>query len=215
MTNRARLPEEEAARIARRTAERTARRRRDRRRAMASIAVLAAVGAALIAGGAWAAVNRGTPSRAAVAGVQTPIAPPLRAPGPEPESVIPTRAIEATRAAAAAEETTGTDVVPARKKPAPKGPQKKRTASALPQRFTIKIGELGYEPSVIRASAKAPITLSVAKGVGCAAGFYMPSLGVEKDNSSHSVTFSLGKLEAGTYRYTCGMGMVEGRLVVR
>lgn len=82
------------------------------------------------------------------------------------------------------------------------------------QRFTIRIGPAGYEPSVVRAVAKRPIVLTVGKGEGCAAGFLIPSLGIQKDNSSGPVTIKLGALKAGTYEYFCGMQMVSGRLVV-
>jgi hypothetical protein len=98
-------------------------------------------------------------------------------------------------------------------KPAPKAEPKK--ASSAAQHFNIRIGGVGYEPSLVTASAGRPITLTVGKGEGCAAGFLMPSLGVEKDNSSGAVTIKLGRLKPGTYGFSCGMGMVQGRLVVR
>lgn len=94
-------------------------------------------------------------------------------------------------------------------KPAPK------PAAPKPQYLAIDIGVSGYEPSVVEASSASPITLTVAKGEGCAAGFLMPSLGISKDNSGGPITFSLGRLDPGTYKFTCGMEMVEGKLVVR
>ncbi len=90
-----------------------------------------------------------------------------------------------------------------------------KAEATAPQKFTIDIGDTGYEPSVLQASSGSPISLTVAQGEGCAAGFLMPSLGISKDNSRGDVTFSLGKLKAGTYRFTCAMGMVEGRLLVQ
>lgn len=91
-------------------------------------------------------------------------------------------------------------------------PSKAKTVAT--QRLSIGIGDLGYDPAIVRASADRPITLTVARGEGCAAGFLMPSLGIDKDNSSGPVTIKLGTLKPGTYRFTCGMEMVEGKLIV-
>jgi plastocyanin domain-containing protein len=96
----------------------------------------------------------------------------------------------------------------------PKAPAAKK-ASSKAQHFDIQIGAAGYEPSVVTAASGRPVTLTVGKGQGCAAGFLMPSLGIDKDNSSGPVTVKLGVLEPGTYGFSCGMGMVQGRLVVR
>ena len=63
--------------------------------------------------------------------------------------------------------------------------------------------------------AKVPITLVVGKGEGCAAGFLVPALGVNVDNSRGPVSIDVGILEPGTYTFSCGMGMIEGRLTVR
>lgn len=91
----------------------------------------------------------------------------------------------------------------------------KPAAKPAAQHFGIAIGAKGYEPSQIVAKAGAPISLTVARGEGCAAGFKMPSLHVSGDNSSGPTTLSLGVLKPGTYAYTCSMGMVSGRLIVR
>lgn len=81
--------------------------------------------------------------------------------------------------------------------------------------YRIDIGDYGYEPAVVNAPAGAPIRLIVEKGEGCAAGFLIPELGIEADNTSGPATIDLGTPRAGTYRFTCGMEMVEGKLVVR
>ena len=96
-----------------------------------------------------------------------------------------------------------------------KSVSKKPSTPAPSQKYTINIGETGYSPAVLEASSESPITLTVAQGEGCAAGFTIPALGIEKDNSSGPVTFSLGRLKAGTYRFACAMDMVEGTIVVR
>jgi len=96
---------------------------------------------------------------------------------------------------------------PREKKPDSNGP--------TPQKASIAIGETGYEPSVIRVKRGVPISLTVGKGEGCAAGFLMPDLGISADNSRGRITVRLPALAPGTYRFTCGMDMVSGELVVR
>jgi plastocyanin domain-containing protein len=100
-------------------------------------------------------------------------------------------------------------------KPAAASPKPHAAPSASPQQISIGIGASGYEPASVTAQAGRPVTLTVAKGTGCATTFLMPSLGVTADNSQGPATVSLGKLSAGTYKFTCGMGMIEGKLVVR
>lgn len=92
-----------------------------------------------------------------------------------------------------------------------------KPASSKPrtQQLRIAIGSQGYEPSVIRAKSGQPIVLSVGRGEGCAAGFLIPELGVEKDNSGGPVTINLGNVPAGRYRFSCGMDMVSGTLIVK
>lgn len=99
----------------------------------------------------------------------------------------------------------------------PKAPPKAAAREKAPavQELEVAIGDVGYEPSVLTAKAGTPIELTVGKGEGCAAGFLMPELGVEMDNSSGPATKNLGVLAAGDYRFTCAMEMVEGVLQVR
>jgi plastocyanin len=100
----------------------------------------------------------------------------------------------------------------------PKKVLRKSLAKAQPseiQRLSVAIGERGYEPSMLSAKTGTPIELTVAQGDGCAAGFLIPKLGVELDNSTGAATKKLGVLKAGDYRFTCSMGMVEGVLRVR
>lgn len=138
-------------------------------------------------------------------------------PAPAPEDPAPIPAAEPTPAAAP---TVPLTPAPAPTPPAPDpapapAPPAPEPAPAEPQRLRIDIGESGYEPFEVKARADAPIVLTVGKGEGCAAGFLIPALDIEKDNSAGPVTFSLGKVKAGTYTFTCGMAMIEGRLVVR
>ncbi|MFA5844171.1 MAG: cupredoxin domain-containing protein [Coriobacteriia bacterium] len=83
------------------------------------------------------------------------------------------------------------------------------------QSFRIRIGWFGYEPSKIVAAAGRPIVLYVGRGFGCAGGFIMPRLRVERNNTRGAITVRLGSLRPGRYIYSCGMGMITGTLVVR
>lgn len=101
------------------------------------------------------------------------------------------------------------------KRAAAKPAAKKAVVAPSVERVRIDVGTVGFEPSSVTVAAGSKVTITVGKGEGCAAGFLMPGLGIAKDNSAGPVTFTIGPLEAGTYRFTCGMEMVEGRLVAR
>lgn len=128
----------------------------------------------------------------------------------------------AIRPAIATEATETREPTPKkpRKKPAAKpqaakapAPKPKPAAPAV-QRLTIGFGQYGYEPSSLTAKAGVPIKLTVARGEGCAAGFLIPSLNIAADNSGGPAVVDLGSLKPGTYRFSCGMEMVTGTLVV-
>ncbi|HSK47896.1 MAG TPA: cupredoxin domain-containing protein [Coriobacteriia bacterium] len=161
-----------------------------RRRSLVRAAVLVALAAAVIAIGA---VAFGLTDRAETA--QTPV-------GAQPE--------------ADAETAPKLEVQPEPRLEPMRAPAKAAPASKpVLQKLSINIGTAGYEPAVIEARADAPIELTVAQGEGCAAGFLMPDLGLSADNTAGPATLALGKLEKGTYRFACGMDMVEGHLVVQ
>lgn len=127
--------------------------------------------------------------------------------------------VAADDAVAAASELNSDTAVEAEEEPAAQAPSATKPAAkdAPPasQRFSIAIGEFGYEPTAISAKAGVPIMLTVAQGDGCAAGFLIPQLDVALDNSSGPVSADLGILQPGEYRFTCGMDMVSGLLMVR
>jgi hypothetical protein len=182
-----------------RTLAREKHRRRFRRVAFSAAAV------AFLLGGALSAIGWTRPAGGAkIASAST-----LRA--KQVSAAIAAAAEAEANAPAAAAPAPAPAAAPA---PAPKTAQKPATSTAA-QTFSIAIGGTGYEPSQVVAAAGRPITLKVAKGEGCAGGFLMPSLGVDKDNSGGPVSVKLGPLTAGSYEWTCGMGMVSGTLVVR
>jgi hypothetical protein len=192
-------------------------RRKSRRTATRVAAALAGLvfaigtGAVLIAqgAGAMAADVRATPAPRAVTSAAAPETPAVAsadattaAPIVEPEPAKAPEPAASGEPAPAPERAE--DSVEARRSQETPAVQKLKA-----------IGDTGYEPAVLTAKAGTPIKLTVDKGEGCAAGFLMPELGIELDNSSGSVTKSLGSLEAGDYRFTCGMQMVEGLLRVK
>jgi plastocyanin len=208
-------PEDSAGILAKRI-ERENRRRAERRRSIVLVASLAVGGTLLlsVAGVAMAVRSSdtlGTDRAKDATVVAVPTQVPSVAPQPAPSEPTSTAPADSPGAIASSE--------PA-KKPASKvkplsKPRKKPKASESSQHYSIKIGDTGYTPSVVKATSGSPITLTVGKGEGCAAGFTLPSLGIEKDNSEGPVTFSVGRLKPGTYRFACAMDMVEGSLVVR
>lgn len=96
----------------------------------------------------------------------------------------------------------------------PTEPQTAKPPKAVTQRVSVGIGAYGYEPAVITVNAGSAVELTVAQGDGCASGFLIPELGVAADNSTQAAVVVLPAVEPGIYRFTCGMEMVEGRLVV-
>lgn len=146
-------------------------------------------------------------------------------PSPEPTSRAAVASVQATEAVLSEEATVAGNeraTLPAiPEKPAAPKPVAKRGGVKVPkaspnvQAFRIAIGVTGYRPSVINALASSPIVLSVQRGQGCAAGFLIPDLGVDEDNSGGPVRIRLGRVPAGTYQFSCGMEMVTGTLIVK
>ena len=206
---------EDASTILARRLERESRLRAERKRAAVLAISLASAGVLLLGAVGVALATR--PGDAAADGVITAGQTELStAAASSPSPALPDEApIETTTDVAPAVAPDESPAVVAPEAKTAPNPSKKASGSTTVQRFTIDIGDAGYEPSVVNASAASPITLTVAKGEGCAAGFTIPSLGIQKDNSGGPVTFSLGRLKAGTYRFACAMDMVEGTIVVR
>ena len=185
------------------------------RRGVLARRVVLVAAAVLVVAAAGVVLALGKP---AVADVAAPLS-------PEPTSRAVAASVEVTEAVPSEEATvagSGRATLPAiPEKPAAPKPVAKRgdakvpKASATVQAFRIAIGVTGYRPSVINASASSPIVLSVQRGQGCAAGFLIPDLGVDEDNSGGPVSIRLGRVPAGTYQFSCGMEMVTGTLIVK
>lgn len=218
--NEARAPQEDAS-VSTRRSERLARMKAGQRRtgvlaislASAGVLLLAAVGIAMASGAAKAPADE----PAASAPVSAPAIAAEAAPIVTPDGAAGGRPVDAPAEVTPAEPVDPPPADKAVPEPLAKPADEPATKSVSPpkQRYKIDIGGSGYVPSLITASPESAITLTVGQGDGCAAGFAIPSLGIEKDNSGGPVTFSLGRLNAGTYVYSCSMGMIEGKLVVK
>ena len=74
----------------------------------------------------------------------------------------------------------------------------------------------GYTPSVVRVEAGRPVRLEFERreSSGCTEEVVVPDFGIRTFLPPHQITaveFTPGK--PGTYEFTCGMGMVRGRVV--
>ena len=210
--------EEAASRQLQRTIEREERRRKRLTRALWGAGVLVLLGVVLISGGLTVQALRRPASASATSQLlaEVPVPVPLSAAVSEPP--VAASAIPEAKGSVEPAPAPKRKAVPkkaASTKSSARTPSTNSSSSTSVQHFAIAIGRAGYEPESITAQSGRSITMTVGKGEGCAAGFNMPKLGVHADNSSGPVTIRLGKVKAGTYIYTCSMGMVSGELVVR
>lgn len=198
---------------ARRIAREIEREERLRRTLGIGAAIVAMLGIAAIAVGVFALrPAEPAPAPAVIVGRAEATPPEPAEELVEDETPAETEQATSPAPASAPEPAPEPEPVP---EPAPKPAPAPKPVTSAAQKYTIRIGEIGYEPEVVRAKAGVPITFTVEEGQGCAAGFGIPSLKIYKDNSNGPVTFSLGKLKAGTYQFFCGMGMIAGDLVVK
>ena len=75
----------------------------------------------------------------------------------------------------------------------------------------------GYEPSQVRVRAGAPVRLVFDRQEtsGCSEEVVIPEFGIRRFLPAHQKTaVEITPREAGTYQFTCGMGMLRGRLIV-
>lgn len=75
----------------------------------------------------------------------------------------------------------------------------------------------GYEPSAIQVVAGRPVRLSFDRldTSGCSEEVTLPDFGIRRFLPTGArTTVEFTPTEPGTYVFTCGMGMLRGRLVV-
>jgi plastocyanin domain-containing protein len=85
-----------------------------------------------------------------------------------------------------------------------------------PQHVRVEV-QGGYSPSVIRVVARRPVRLEFYRPEtsGCTEELVLPDFGIRKFLPAHRTTaveFTPDK--PGSHEFTCGMGMVRGRIIV-
>ncbi|GAB4287322.1 MAG: hypothetical protein Kow0067_12110 [Coriobacteriia bacterium] len=81
------------------------------------------------------------------------------------------------------------------------------------QRITVDTAN-GYDPNVIKLATGVPTEITFKQGSGCMAEVMSQELGFFEDLTNGDVTITLPPLEPGEYRFSCGMSMVFGTIVV-
>ncbi|MFH0835138.1 MAG: sulfite exporter TauE/SafE family protein [Candidatus Micrarchaeota archaeon] len=79
----------------------------------------------------------------------------------------------------------------------------------------VSVYGYGYDPSVVEVPVGAPVRLvfDVKELTGCNSAIRIPSLGINVQLHKGENTIDLPALEAGTYDFSCGMGMLRGKIV--
>ncbi len=98
------------------------------------------------------------------------------------------------------------------------GEDNANAAETTDHRVAVSVNASGYEPSEVQATAGEPLTLVFTRTTdeGCGNQVAIPSEHIERDlpvGQPVEVTFT--PHEAGRVRFTCGMDMFEGAIVVR
>jgi hypothetical protein len=71
-----------------------------------------------------------------------------------------------------------------------------------------------YSPNVIQLKAGIPAEITFSQAAGCTGEVVSKDLGFAEDLSAGPRVVKLGALKKGTYSFSCGMGMVLGKIVV-
>jgi len=85
------------------------------------------------------------------------------------------------------------------------------------QTATVVINN-GYTPGTIEVKLGKPVELTFVAGkeIGCGGTVMFPSLNLSKTvTASRSVEIKFTPKAAGTISFTCGMGMLQGKVIVK
>lgn len=85
-----------------------------------------------------------------------------------------------------------------------------------PQRVRIEV-KGGYSPSVVKVRAGAPVRLEFFRPEtsGCTEEVVLPDFGIRTYLPAHQTTpVEFTPTKPGSHEFTCGMGMVRGRIIV-
>ena len=82
------------------------------------------------------------------------------------------------------------------------------------QRVPIEV-KGGYSPAVVRVEADRPVRLEFHRDEtgSCTEEVVLPDFGIRTYLPAHRTTTVSFTPAAGTYEFTCGMGMVRGKIV--
>jgi plastocyanin domain-containing protein len=83
------------------------------------------------------------------------------------------------------------------------------------QKINVNVGSSGYEPNVVKLKAGVPTEITFGQSQGCTGSVQSQDLGFQADLTAGPQTVKLPALQAGTYGFACGMGMVTGQIVVQ
>jgi len=90
-------------------------------------------------------------------------------------------------------------------------------AKAKVQTATVRITERGYEPYVLRfrRGVRTRITFLRVTDNTCAKEVIFPEFGIKRDLPlNQSVVVTLTPKKKGEFKFTCGMNMMRGKLIV-
>lgn len=83
------------------------------------------------------------------------------------------------------------------------------------QRVTLGFGQFNYSPDTIRVKRGVPVELVADRTLsGCFNTFVIPQLSVWKQFTVTDRKLAFTPTRAGTFRFSCAMGMGAGRLIV-
>jgi hypothetical protein len=100
--------------------------------------------------------------------------------------------------------------------PAPAGgPEGTAAVEGGVQRIAVDLSTGSYDPSVIHAKAGVPLEIAFGQGQGCLASVLIPDFGIDQDLTAGGAVVKLPAMKAGEYRFSCGMEMVFGKIVVQ
>jgi plastocyanin domain-containing protein len=86
------------------------------------------------------------------------------------------------------------------------------------QSFTVKITERGYEPASLRLRRNRPARITFLRTTDntCAKEVVFPEFGIKRELPlNQSIVVTLNPKKNGEFRFTCGMNMMRGSLVVQ
>lgn len=85
------------------------------------------------------------------------------------------------------------------------------------QKATVVIDGGMYMPAVISVKKGKPVelTFKAGKNLGCGGTVVFKSLKISKEVGSKPAVVRFTPKQAGTIAYTCGMGMYDGKVVVK